>query len=320
MSTGTQAATHVRYSKGVRVDGGEKSQVEIQEHEDCSISPGLQETGQHTQMNHSSAKRSHFRVIAATLGAFFVLMLTVIVSRGITATLQSEQTSTLHSHLTTETTHEKVNAQPPTDNPSTTSIPFSQDVNNRATQKTNEKVNFNSPEKMMTTQSATQKAKMKTTQSTTEKAKMKTTQSTTKKVNFNSPEKMMTTQSATQKAKMKTTQSITEKAKKMTTQSTTQKAIVKMMTTQSTTKKVNVNSPEKMMTTQSATQKGYSCPVGWLRAGSNCYYQLNERRSSQENESDCQRKGGSLIVVNSREKQRILNGETTKEVQQCGIK
>ncbi|CAI5692045.1 unnamed protein product [Oreochromis niloticus] len=278
MSTGTQAATHVRYSKGVRVDGGEKSQVEIQEHEDCSISPGLQETGQHTQMNHSSAKRSHFRVIAAALGAFFVLMLTVIVSRGITATLQSEQTSTLHSHLTTETTHEKVNAQPPTDNPSTTSIPFSQDVNNRATQKTNEKVNFNSPEKMMTTQSATQKAKMKTTQSTT------------------------------------------EKAKKMTTQSTTQKAIVKMMTTQSTTKKVNVNSPEKMMTTQSATQKGYSCPVGWLRAGSNCYYQLNERRSSQENESDCQRKGGSLIVVNSREKQRILNGETTKEVQQCGIK
>ncbi|CAI5686308.1 unnamed protein product [Oreochromis niloticus] len=307
MSTGTQAATHVRYSKGVRVDGGEKSQVEIQEHEDCSISPGLQETGQHTQMNRSSAKRSHFRVIAAALGAFFVLMLTVIVSRGITATLQSEQTSTLHSHLTTETTHEKVTAQPPTENPSTTSIPFSQDVNNRATQKTNEKVNVNSPETMMTTQSATQKAKKMTTQSTTEKAIVNTmtTQSTTKKVNFNSPEKMMTTQSATQKDNQSTISNLFS---------------AKKMTTQSTTEKVNFNSPETMMTTQSATQKGYSCPVGWLRAGSNCYYQLNERRSSQENESDCQRKGGSLIVVNSREKQRILNGETTKEVQQCGIK
>lgn len=39
-------------------------------------------TGQHTQMNRSSAKRSHLRVIAAALGALFVLMLTVIVSRG----------------------------------------------------------------------------------------------------------------------------------------------------------------------------------------------------------------------------------------------
>lgn len=47
MSTGTQVATHVRYSKGVRVDGEEKSQVEIKEHEDCSISPGLQENGKH---------------------------------------------------------------------------------------------------------------------------------------------------------------------------------------------------------------------------------------------------------------------------------
>lgn len=47
MSTGTQVATHVRYSKGDRVDGEEKSQVEIQEHEDYSISPGLQENGKH---------------------------------------------------------------------------------------------------------------------------------------------------------------------------------------------------------------------------------------------------------------------------------
>lgn len=47
MSTGTQVATHVRYSKGDRVDGEEKSQVEIQEHEDYSISHGLQENGKH---------------------------------------------------------------------------------------------------------------------------------------------------------------------------------------------------------------------------------------------------------------------------------
>ncbi|XP_039907924.1 C-type lectin domain family 10 member A-like [Simochromis diagramma] len=271
MSTDTQVATHVRYSKGVRVDGEEKSQVEIQEQEDCSISPGLQENGQHTQMNRSSAKRRHFRVIAAALGALFVLMLTVIVSR--------------------------VNVQSPTDNPSTTSIPFSQDVKNRATQSTNEKAIV----------------------------KTMTTQSTTKKVNVNTPEKMMTTQSASQKESVNkmSTQSTTEKAtvNKMTAQSTTKKVLkenANKMTIPSTTKKVYVKSTKKMMTTRSATQKGYSCPVGWLRAGSKCYYELHDR-SSQENESYCQRRGGSLIVVNSREKQRILHGETTEEVQQCGL-
>ncbi|XP_026012340.1 integumentary mucin A.1-like isoform X2 [Astatotilapia calliptera] len=263
--------------------------------------------GQHTRMNRSSAKRSHSRVIAAALGACFVLMLTVIVSRGISATLQSEQTSTLHSHLTTETTTEKAT------------------VNKMTAQSTTKKVLKENANKM-------------TTPSTTEKATLKkmTTQSTTKKVYVKWTKKMMTTRSATQKESVNkmTTQSTTEKASvnKMTAQSTTNKVLkenANKMTTPSTTKKANVMTTTtksatekatlKKMTTQSTTKKGYSCPVGWLRAGSKCYYELHDRRSSQENESYCQGRGGSLIVVNSREKQRILHGETTEEVQQCGL-
>ncbi|XP_005463737.1 uncharacterized protein LOC102076600 isoform X2 [Oreochromis niloticus] len=88
MSTGNQ---HVRYSRGVRADGGEKNKAEIREHEAHATRTGSQKTGRRARKKHSAAKKRDVRVIAAVLGTFFLFMLTSTGIRYISVTVQRDE-------------------------------------------------------------------------------------------------------------------------------------------------------------------------------------------------------------------------------------
>ncbi|KAM9385490.1 uncharacterized protein KZ484_007003 isoform 2-T2 [Pholidichthys leucotaenia] len=60
------------------------------------------------------------------------------------------------------------------------------------------------------------------------------------------------------------------------------------------------------------TENETSCPKGWLKVGCSCYYEFSESQSLEESKAECLSRGGNLLVVNSRDKQKILGGETAE--------
>ncbi|XP_026012488.1 C-type lectin domain family 9 member A-like isoform X2 [Astatotilapia calliptera] len=199
MSTGNQ---HVRYSRGVRADGGEKNKAEIRELEAHATRTGSQKTSRRARKKHS-AKRRDVRVIAAVLGTFLLLTLTSTGLRYISVTVQRDELKIKLDELNEEMTELK-----------------SQCSDDRRERNATERGSFTN---------------------------------------------------------------ITE-----------------------------VNN------TSNATEKGNGCPPGWVKVGCSCYYEYIIVSALQKSQEDCEKKGGMLIVVNSIEKKRILEGETPKDGLLCG--
>ncbi|XP_004574278.3 uncharacterized protein LOC101474760 [Maylandia zebra] len=199
MSTGNQ---HVRYSRGVRADGGEKNKAEIRELEAHATRTGSQKTSRRARKKHS-AKRRDVRVIAAVLGTFLLLTLTSTGLRYISVTVQRDELKIKLDELNEEMTKLK-----------------SQCSDDRPERNATERGSFTN---------------------------------------------------------------ITE-----------------------------VNN------TSNATEKGNGCPPGWVKVGCSCYYEYIIVSALQKSQEDCEKKGGNLTVVNSIEKQRILEGETPKDGLLCG--
>uniref|UniRef100_A0A8C7KPY5 C-type lectin domain family 4 member M-like n=1 Tax=Oncorhynchus kisutch TaxID=8019 RepID=A0A8C7KPY5_ONCKI len=55
------------------------------------------------------------------------------------------------------------------------------------------------------------------------------------------------------------------------------------------------------------------CPRGWKKLGSSCYYVSTEKKSWEESRQDCRNRGADLVVINSQEKQTLVNWL-------CGVK
>ncbi|XP_055780097.1 C-type lectin domain family 4 member E-like [Salvelinus fontinalis] len=49
------------------------------------------------------------------------------------------------------------------------------------------------------------------------------------------------------------------------------------------------------------------CPQGWKKLGSSCYYVSTELKSWKESRQDCRDRGADLVVINSQEKQTLVN-------------
>ncbi|XP_038841117.1 CD209 antigen-like protein C [Salvelinus namaycush] len=49
------------------------------------------------------------------------------------------------------------------------------------------------------------------------------------------------------------------------------------------------------------------CPQGWKKLGSSCYYVSTELKSWEESRQDCRDRGADLVVINSQEKQTLVN-------------
>ncbi|KAM9399132.1 uncharacterized protein ACWYII_031470 isoform 1-T1 [Salvelinus alpinus] len=49
------------------------------------------------------------------------------------------------------------------------------------------------------------------------------------------------------------------------------------------------------------------CPQGWKKLGSSCYYVSTEYKSWEESRQDCRDRGADLVVINSQEKQTLVN-------------
>ncbi|XP_029599503.1 C-type lectin domain family 4 member E-like isoform X1 [Salmo trutta] len=49
------------------------------------------------------------------------------------------------------------------------------------------------------------------------------------------------------------------------------------------------------------------CPQGWKKLGSSCYYVSTESKSWEESRQDCRNRGADLVVINSQEKQTLVN-------------
>ncbi|XP_026203932.1 uncharacterized protein LOC113154136 [Anabas testudineus] len=60
---------------------------------------------------------------------------------------------------------------------------------------------------------------------------------------------------------------------------------------------------------------GKSCPDGWMRFGCNCYYKFTERKSLKDSGDECQRRGGTLMVIDSTEKQTSFKHEVGEEAE-----
>ncbi|XP_005944847.1 uncharacterized protein LOC102308983 [Haplochromis burtoni] len=219
MSTGNQ---HVRYSRGVRADGGEKNKAEIGELEAHATRTGSQKTSRRARKKHS-AKRRDVRVIAAVLGTFLLLTLTLTGLRYISVTLQRDELKIKLDELNEEMTKLKSQCSD-----------FSDFENPNITDGWPD---FGFPD--------------------------------------DRPER-----NATERGSFT---NITE-----------------------------VNN------TSNATEKGNGCPPGWVKVGCSCYYEYIIVSALQKSQEDCEKKGGNLIVVNSIEKQRILEGEMPKDGLLCG--
>ncbi|XP_029599516.1 C-type lectin domain family 4 member E-like [Salmo trutta] len=62
---------------------------------------------------------------------------------------------------------------------------------------------------------------------------------------------------------------------------------------------------------QSSVEK--VCLQGWKKLGSSCYYVSTEYKSWEESRQDCRNRGADLVVINSQEKQTLVNWL-------CGVK
>ncbi|XP_038856246.1 fibronectin-like isoform X3 [Salvelinus namaycush] len=51
-----------------------------------------------------------------------------------------------------------------------------------------------------------------------------------------------------------------------------------------------------------------SCPEGWRRFGSSCYYLSTEGKSWEKSRQDCLERGADLVIINSEEEQTFING------------
>ncbi|XP_029599500.1 C-type lectin domain family 4 member M [Salmo trutta] len=49
------------------------------------------------------------------------------------------------------------------------------------------------------------------------------------------------------------------------------------------------------------------CPQGWKKLGSSCYYVSTESKSWEESRQDCRNREAHLVVINSQEKQTLVN-------------
>ncbi|XP_071264287.1 C-type lectin domain family 4 member M-like isoform X2 [Salvelinus alpinus] len=51
-----------------------------------------------------------------------------------------------------------------------------------------------------------------------------------------------------------------------------------------------------------------SCPEGWRRFGSSCYYLSTEEKTWEKSRQDCLERGADLVIINSEEEQTFING------------
>ncbi|XP_067334033.1 C-type lectin domain family 6 member A-like [Channa argus] len=57
--------------------------------------------------------------------------------------------------------------------------------------------------------------------------------------------------------------------------------------------------------------QGKICPEGWKRFGCSCYFKSSEKKSWSESRKDCENRESDLVIINSKEEQKMVS-ELTK--------
>ncbi|KAI1887303.1 hypothetical protein AGOR_G00188900 [Albula goreensis] len=51
----------------------------------------------------------------------------------------------------------------------------------------------------------------------------------------------------------------------------------------------------------------YSCPQGWIKFSSSCYYISNDRKTWNESRQNCREREADLVIINNKEKQMFIS-------------
>ncbi|XP_067332590.1 CD209 antigen-like protein A isoform X3 [Channa argus] len=73
-----------------------------------------------------------------------------------------------------------------------------------------------------------------------------------------------------------------------------------------------INNQSKNLIQQLQDQiAGKLCPEEWMRFGCSCYFMSTEKKSWSESRTDCVNRGSDLVIINSKEEQKMVS-ELTK--------
>ncbi|XP_067333131.1 CD209 antigen-like protein A isoform X2 [Channa argus] len=69
-----------------------------------------------------------------------------------------------------------------------------------------------------------------------------------------------------------------------------------------------INNQSKNLIQQLQDQiAGKLCPEGWMRFGCSCYFMSTEKKSWYQSRSFCLSRGSDLVIINSKEEQKIVS-------------
>ncbi|KAF3706968.1 CD209 antigen-like protein A Dendritic cell-specific ICAM-3-grabbing non-integrin [Channa argus] len=64
---------------------------------------------------------------------------------------------------------------------------------------------------------------------------------------------------------------------------------------------------------------GKLCPEGWKRFGCSCYFKSTKQKSWYESKKDCENRGSDLVIINSKEEQKIVSELSKNGVSWIGL-
>ncbi|XP_069566487.1 CD209 antigen-like protein C isoform X2 [Brachyistius frenatus] len=67
------------------------------------------------------------------------------------------------------------------------------------------------------------------------------------------------------------------------------------------------------------TIEGKSCPKGWTRFGSSCYFKSTEWKTWDESRKECRERRADLVIINNKEEQEFVRGLNWKGASWIGL-